>query len=108
MIDDTLTTFKEGAQSDVSPAQGVMLIDGWLQALDQDPNLDQLKHDLTTLRQHLNGADEQQLDKTIIRNLLNSLADQTEKLVQGPSAQGQWTGRLESMALILRNFGNRL
>ena len=108
MIEDTLTTFGDGAQSEVSAAQGVMLIDGWLQALDQDPNVDALKRDLRTLRQYINNASEQLIDSAVVRNLLNSLADQTEEFAQGPNAEGQWTGELQRMAIILRNFGNRL
>lgn len=108
MIEDTLATFRDGAESDVSAAQGVMLIDGWLQALDQDPNVDALKRDLRTLREYINSTNEQSIDPAVVRDLLNSLANQTEAFAQGPSAEGQWTGRLESMAIILRNFGNRL
>jgi hypothetical protein len=71
MIDDTLAIFRDGNQSDVSASQGVMLIDGWLQALDKDPHLDHLKQDLTALRNHLNTGNP---DANTIRELMGRLA----------------------------------
>jgi len=102
MIDDTLVLFRDGNQSDVSASQGVMLIDGWLQALDKDPHLDHLKQDLTALRNHLNTGNP---DANTIRELMGRLANQAEDAAQGVYAEGQWTGRLQSMAQIIRNFG---
>lgn len=108
MIEETLATFGDGAATDVSPAQGVMLLDGWLQALDHDPNVDAVKLDLRTLREYINGTGAQALEPGVIRDLLNNLASQAEGFAQAPNAEGEWTGQLKRMAQILRNFGNRL
>lgn len=105
MLEDTLTTFRDGTQAGVSPAQGVMLIDGWLQALQGDPNLGQLEGSLNELRVELQSA---QPDGQHIRTLLESLADQAQQVAEGPTAEGTWTGGLESLSKILRNFGSKL
>ncbi len=107
MLEDTLTTFRDGSQSEsgVSPAQGVMLIDGWLQALQGDPNLGQLEANLNELRVELQAS---QPDGQHIRSLLENLADQTQQVAEGPTAEGTWTGGLESLSTILRNFGSKL
>ena len=105
MLEDTLTTFRDGNQSGVSPAQGVMLIDGWLQALQGDANLGQLEGQLNELRAELQVA---QPNSQRIRQLMESLADQAQQVAEGPNAEGTWTGGLESLSKILRNFGNKL
>lgn len=105
MLEDTLTTFRDGNQSGVSPAQGVMLIDGWLQALQGDANLGQLEGQLNALRAELQVA---QPNSQQIRLLMESLADQAQQVAEGPNAEGTWTGGLESLSKILRNFGSKL
>ena len=105
MLEDTLTTFRDGNQSGVSPAQGVMLIDGWLQALQGDANLGQLEGQLNALRAELQVA---QPNSRQIRLLMEGLADQTQQVAEGPNAEGTWTGGLESLSKILRNFGSKL
>lgn len=105
MLEDTLSTFRDGSQAGVSPAQGVMLIDGWLQALQSDPNLGQLQGQLNELRTELQAA---QPNSQRIRLLMESLADQAQQTAEGPNAEGTWTGGLESLSKILRNFGSKL
>nr|WP_293844240.1 hypothetical protein [uncultured Arsenicibacter sp.] len=105
MLDDTLTLFRQNESSAVSPAQGVMMIDGWLQALDKDPHLGHIKDDLTELRNQLNAGHP---DPGKVRTLMGQLANQVEDVAQGPYSQGQWTGGLQSMAQIIRQFGNSL
>ncbi|OIN56030.1 hypothetical protein BLX24_26960 [Arsenicibacter rosenii] len=105
MLDDTLTLFRENESSAISSAQGVMMIDGWLQALDKDANLGHIKDGLTALRNHLNAGHP---DPGKVRELMGQLANQVEDVAQGPYSQGQWTGGLQSMAQIIRQFGNSL
>ena len=105
MLEDTLSTFRDGNQSGVSPAQGVMLIDGWLQALQGDANLGQLEGHLNELRAELQVA---QPNSQRIRQLMESLADQAQQAAEGLNAEGTWTGGLESLSKILRNFGSKL
>ncbi|WP_232325867.1 hypothetical protein [Spirosoma montaniterrae] len=105
MLEDTLSTFRDGNQGGVSPAQGVMLIDGWLQALQGDANMSQLENELNELRTELQAA---QPNSQRIRLLMESLADRTQQIAEGPNSEGTWTGGLESLSKILRNFGSKL
>lgn len=105
MLEDTLTTFRDRHEEGVTPAQGVMLIDGWLQALQSDPNLGQLQSQLNELRTELQAA---QPNGQRIRLLMEGLADQAQQTAEGPNAQGTWTGGLESLSIILRGFSSKL
>ncbi len=105
MLQDTLGVFRDGNWSDVSPNQGVMLIDGWLQALQGDPNLEQIETDLANLRNELQGN---QPDSGRVRDLLTSLADNTQMAAEGPSAEGTWTGGLESLSKFLRDMAGTI
>ncbi|WP_420147797.1 hypothetical protein [Spirosoma sp.] len=104
MLNDTLTTFRNNDKAAISPAQGVMLIDGWLQALQGDPNLDQLTGQLGELRTALQAA---QPDDQYIQDLMTSLADKAQQVAEDPNSEGTWTGGLESLSKILRNFGSK-
>lgn len=105
MLEDTLTTFRDGNQSGVSPAQGVMLIDGWLQALQGDANLGPLPDQLNELRTELQAA---QPNSQHIRLLMERLADQAQQTAEGPNAEGTWTGGLEALSKVLRAFASHL
>lgn len=100
MLNETLNTFRN-SQADISPAQGIRLLDGWLQALQGDPNLDQLKGQLGELRSAL---ETEQPDGQYIQDLLLSLADKTQAVAEDANSEGTWTGGLESLSKILRSF----
>src|SRR5919199_890455 len=104
MLEDTLALFRDGNQSGVSPAQGVMLIDGWLQALQGDPTLEQLNGHFNELRAELQAA---QPNGQHIRQVMMNLADQAQQAAEAPNAEGTWTGSLESLSKILRNFASK-
>lgn len=105
MLEDTLETFQTDAYSSVTPEQGVMLIDGWLQALENDPDVEAVQAALTQLRGYLNHPTP---DREEVKSLLILLANQVHETAQGPSVEGQWTGSLQSMCVILRDFSNKL
>lgn len=102
MLTTTLDFFRSTNQGALLPAQGMMLIDGWLQALQGDPNLDQLTGQLSELRTALQAA---QPDESYVRQLLLSLADKAQEVAEAPNSEGTWTGGLESLSTILRNVG---
>ncbi|GAB4021802.1 hypothetical protein [Spirosoma koreense] len=104
MLNETLSTFRKNELDAVSPAQGIMLIDGWLQALQGEPNLDQLTGQLSELRTALQAA---QPDGPYIRDLLVSLADQAQQVAEAPTSEGTWTGGLVSLSKILRHLGSQ-
>lgn len=105
MLEDTLLLFQGGKATDLSAAQGVNLIDGWLMALQGDPNIGQVEEQLGQLRDALQDS---QPDAATIKSLLLSLADQTQTAAEGPNAEGTWTGKLESLSKILRHFGSSI
>ena len=104
MLDDTLTTFRDSPQYTISPTQGITLIDGWLQALKGDSNIDQLTGQLGELHTALQAD---QPDEQYIRDLLISLADKSQQIAEEPTSEGTWTGGLESLSKILRTFGSK-
>lgn len=103
MLEDTLGAFRANSQSGISVAQGIMLIDGWLQALQGDPNLEQLTGLLNELRAELQTAQPREQS---VRELMTSLADKAQEAAEAPTAEGVWTGGLESLSKILRRWGN--
>lgn len=105
MLEDTLETFQTDDYSSVTPAQGVMLIDGWLQALENDPNVESVQMNLAELREQLNSPTP---DRSTVKHLLNQLASQVQDIAQGNWLEGPWTGGLQSMGVILHDFSNKL
>ncbi|GAB3953835.1 hypothetical protein GCM10028805_38350 [Spirosoma harenae] len=103
MLDDTLRTFRNSDNDLISPAEGVRLIEGWLEALTGDPNMDQLKGQLGELRTALQAN---QPDSQYVRDLLNSLADKAQAIAEDENSEGTWTGGLESLSKILRSAAN--
>ena len=101
MLNETLNTFRNSGDA-VSPAQGIRLLDGWLKALQGDPNLDQVNGLLGELRTALNT---EQPDEQYIRELMLSLADKTQAIAEDDNSEGTWTGGLESLSKILRSHG---
>ncbi len=103
MLEDTLLLFQGGNATDLTAAQGVNLIDGWLMALQSDLNIGQVGEQLSQLRDELQSP---QPDEASVKSLLRSLADETQAAAEGPNAEGTWTGKLESLSKILRHFGS--
>lgn len=103
MLEDTLLLFQGGKATDLTAAQGVNLIDGWLMALQSDMNIGQVGEQLGQLRDELQSP---QPDEATVKSLLRSLADETQAAAEGPNAEGTWTGKLESLSKILRHFGS--
>lgn len=101
MLTDTLKAFRDNNLAPISATQGVMLLDGWLQALTGDPNLEQLQGQLNELRTALQAA---QPDESYVRDLLSSLADKAQDVAEDANSEGTWTGGLESLSKILRKF----
>lgn len=104
MLEDTLETFSDGGQSDVSAAQGLMLIDGWLQSLRGDGGISQVVNRLATLRMQLQEISP---NPAQLRESLTELADLTSEIAHEPNAEGHWTGGLQQLSLILRHFGEK-
>ncbi len=105
MLEDSLAVFRNNDVETVTPAQGVMLIDGWLQALQGDPNLEPMRQQMTELRAELQSPTP---NSQRIKLLLNELANHAQQAAEAPTSEGTWTGGLESLSKLLRGFGSEL
>lgn len=105
MLEDTVEVFQDKAYAAVTAAQGVMLIDGWLQALENDSNVESVQLALNQLREQLNSPTP---DRNEVKRLLNQLSRQVQEVAQAPTSEGTWTGGLQSMGIILREFSEQL
>jgi hypothetical protein len=82
-----------------------MLIDGWLQAMEGDPNIDHLKDDLNALRDELQATPP---NAPQIKSLMGTLATKTQQVAEAPNSEGIWTGSLEVLSKALRSFSDSL
>ena len=97
MLEDSLAVFRNNDVETVTPAQGVMLIDGWLQALQGDPNLEPMRQQMTELRAELQSPTP---NSQRIKLLLNELANHAQQAAEAPTSEG--TGRVVSK--VSRNY----
>lgn len=105
MLEDTLGVFRDNTYWSVTEAQGVMLIDGWLQALEKNGNVEPIRTALTALRKELNNSSP---DRNQVKSLLNQLADHAQAFAQAPTSEGVWTGSLQQMSVVLRQFSEQI
>jgi hypothetical protein len=104
MLEETLAAFGEGSPTTLSAGQGIALIDGWLQSLRGDGGVSHAVNKMASLRTQLLTD---QPDIGIIRQLLTELADHAAEVAQGPTAEGTWTGGLQRLSVLLRNFSSQ-
>ena len=105
MLADTLGAFGEGSAVVISPDQGVLLIEGWLNALRGDVGAERIRAELETLRDNLASGNP---DGNLIRHLLLSMASHTSVLAGEPSVTGAQTdNQLRQLANALRNFSSQ-
>lgn len=105
MLDQTLAAFAGGQLATISPTEANALITGWIDALEGDPNVEPIKQALQKLNDTLQNKHP---NPEHIRPLLTSMAAQAADIAQGPYAEGNWTGKLESLAKMLGQFGRDL
>lgn len=105
MLTDTLGAFGEGSQTTISAEQGILLLQGWLNALPGDVGAERIMAEITTLRDHLKTG---QFDNEKIRHLLLSMASHTSTLSHEPVVDSKTAHQLSELAHALRNFSNRL
>jgi hypothetical protein len=105
MLTDTLGAFGEGSSVDITPDRGLLLIEGWLNALRGDVGAERVRAELETLRDNLASGNP---DGNMIRHLLLSMASHTSTLAGEPSvADGQTESQLRQLANALRNFSSQ-
>lgn len=105
MLADTLGAFGEGSAVVISSERGILLIEGWLNALRGDVGSERIRTELETLRDDLASGTP---DGNMIRHLLLSMASHTSTLAGEPSvADGQTDNQLRQLANALRNFSSQ-
>lgn len=104
MLTDTLGAFGDGSSSVISPERGILLIEGWLNALRGDVGTERIKAELETLRDDLASGEP---DGNMIRHLLLSMASHTEILASEPSVNSEQADQLRQLADVLRNFSSQ-
>lgn len=105
MLTDTLGAFSEGSSVVISPERGILLIEGWLNALQGDTGAERVRAELEALRNNLSSGT---IDGNLIRHLLLSMASHTTTLAGEPSAAtGQLPDQLRQLATTLRNFSSQ-
>jgi hypothetical protein len=105
MLTDTLGAFGEGSTGVIAPDHGLLLVEGWLNALQGDVGAERVRAELETLRDNLASGKP---DGNMIRHLLLSMASHTSTLAGEPSvADGQMASQLRQLANALRNFSSQ-
>jgi hypothetical protein len=104
MLADTLGAFGDGTHTTLTAEQGILLLEGWLNALPGDVGAERIMAEIEALRDHLKTG---HFDAEKIRHLLLSMASHTSALSHEPAAEGRTARQLMELAHSLRNFSNR-
>ena len=105
MLDQTLSTFRSDLSIVPQPQAGKDLIDGWLAALPGNVGVEGLEANLTKLRALL---ESNQPDTIQLKHVLHQLATDASTHAEAPTAEGTWTGKLESLSVLLKNVAETL
>lgn len=104
MLTDTLGAFGDGSTAVISPDRGILLLEGWLNALQGDMGTSRIKAELETLRDNLKSG---QPDTNAIRHSLLSMASHTTALSGEPVVDPATRTQLINLANALRNFSSQ-
>ncbi|GAB3730070.1 hypothetical protein [Spirosoma lituiforme] len=104
MLTDTLGAFGPENLSTLSPERGILLLEGWLNALPGDVGAERIMAEITTLRDHLKTG---HFDLEKIRHLLLSMASHTSILSHEPAVDPSTASQLAQLAQALRGLSNR-
>ena len=105
MLNDTLGAFGDGHYTKLSAEQGILLLEGWLNALPGDVGAERILAEVAALRDHLKTGD---YDGEKIRHLLLSMASHTLALSHEPSVSETTAHQLKQLANALRNFTSQI
>ncbi|WP_338875226.1 hypothetical protein WBJ53_06340 [Spirosoma sp. SC4-14] len=104
MLTDTLGAFGDGNAVAISPEQGILLLEGWMNALRGDIGAERILAEVEALRDHLKSGE---FDESTIRNLLLSLASHTSALSHEPRVDQATARQLSLLVTALRNFSHQ-
>lgn len=101
MLNDTLGALGDGNHATLSAEQGVLLLEGWLNALPGDVGAERIMAEIEALRDHLKAG---HFDSEKISHLLLSMATHTLALSHEPSVDETTAHQLGQLANALRKF----
>ena len=108
MLADTLGLFGSGRTISTltqSPDQGLLLVEGWLNALRGDAPTGAISAELAELRTHIRS---ERPDQARIRELLLNLASHTDRITKDPTIDDQTVSQLKQLVESLRNLSSQL
>jgi hypothetical protein len=105
MLTDTLGAFGEGSATVLEPERGILLLEGWINALRGDVGAERILAEAEKLRDLLKAED---FDTEKIRHLLLSMASHTSTLSHEPTVDEATAGQLKTLVNALRNFSSQL
>lgn len=105
MLNDTLGAFGDGRNAQLTADQGILLLEGWLNALPGDVGAERILSEITVLRDHLKQDD---IDGEKIRHMLLSLSTHTLTISHEPVVDPLTANQLHLLANALRNFTNQI
>lgn len=104
MLIDTLGALGNGTTVTISPEHGMLLLEGWLNALRGDEGADRIVSELAILRDELKSGYP---DSQKVSHLLLDLATHTEKLANEYTVSEATTYQLHQLVVTLRNFASQ-
>ncbi len=104
MLTDTLGAFGDGSTAVIIPDRGILLLEGWLNALQGDIGTARIKAELESLRDNLKSGEP---DTNAIRHSLLSMASHTVAISGEPMVDDVTRPKLHQLADALRNFSNQ-
>ncbi|GAB3542478.1 hypothetical protein [Spirosoma fluminis] len=104
MLTDTLGAFGDGSTTTLSPERGLLLLEGWLNALRGDVGAERILSEVGQLRDHLASGN---IDTDVIRQLLINMASHTLAISHEPVVDVNTAHQLEQLANALRNFSSQ-
>lgn len=104
MLTDTLGAFGEGSATLLSSTQGLLLLEGWLNALRGDAGTERIQTEMEALRDHLRTGTP---DTETIQQLLLNMASHTSTMADLPSTGRSTADQLRQLANAIRNFSSQ-
>ena len=104
MLTDTLGAFGDGNTAVIAPDRGILLLEGWLNALQGDVGTARIKAELEALRDNLKS---EQPDTNAIRHGLLSMASHTVAISGETMVDDETRAKLHHLADALRNFSSQ-
>jgi len=105
MLTDTLGAFGQGKTTTITAERGILLLEGWLNALRGDVGAERILAELSTLRDRLK---EPTPDGEQIRHLLLSIASHTASLSHEPTIEPAVERHLKQLVTVLRDVSSQL